>query len=49
MKEANNSLNERAGEQDKLYFGVVGALEHNDRVAEGEFTKELGKNLHVFA
>ena len=47
VKESNNSFSERAGEQDQLSFGIVGALKHDDVIAEGLLAEELSKNLHV--
>ena len=47
VKASNNSFCERAGEQDSLSFEIVGALEHNDEIAEGQLAEELCENLHV--
>ena len=49
VKEANNSLDESAGDKDELSFGVVRTPEDDDSVVERGFTEQLCETLEVAA
>ena len=47
MNKPNDALGERAGAQNKLFFGVIRASDYKYRVVERDLIEFQGESLHV--